>query len=173
MPFSDSFVLHVCRLGPAGLSPKAPGTAGSFLAVLAAPFLFLPLSFPWRILVLAAVFVIGGFAATRAERILGKKDPGCVVIDELAGQWTAMLCLGDFLAGWTWHDAAFLLLPFVLFRFFDIVKPRPIHASEDWLPAGWGIMIDDIIGGVYALVCMCAVSAAVQAFFPGALGILR
>ncbi|MCQ2444191.1 MAG: phosphatidylglycerophosphatase A [Mailhella sp.] len=172
MTFSDACVLHFCRLGPAGLSPKAPGTAGSLLSVLAAPFLFLPLPLTWRMLVLAVLFVAGGFAATRAERILGEKDPGCVVIDELVGQWTAMLFLGSFSAGWSWADAVFLLLPFALFRFFDILKPRPIHASEDWLPAGWGIMLDDVIGGVYALVCMCAAAIAMQAFFPGAVGIL-
>ena len=147
----DTFVLHFSRLGPAGLSPKAPGTAGSFLSVLLAPFLFLPLPLPGRLFLLGVLFVAGGLAASRAEVLLGAKDPGCIVIDELLGQWTAMLCLGSFSAACGWNDALFLLLPFLFFRLFDIWKPWPVHASENWLPNGWGIMIDDLFAGLWAL----------------------
>ena len=167
MTFFDKAILHFARLDPSGLSPKAPGTAGSFFSVLLAPFLFLPFSLPVRLAILVAVFVLGALAATRAEVLLGRKDPGCIVIDELVGQWLAMLFLGAFSDASTWRDAVFLLIPFVFFRIFDIWKPWPVHASENWLPDGWGIMIDDVFAGLWALVCTFAVHYALTHLCPG------
>ena len=167
MTFLDKAILHFARLDPSGLSPKAPGTAGSFFSVLLAPFLFLPFSLPVRLALLAAIFVLGALAATRAEVLLGRKDPGCIVIDELVGQWIAMLFLSSFSAGSTWRDAAFLLVPFVFFRIFDIWKPWPVHASESWLPNGWGIMIDDVFAGLWALACTCLIHYTLNHFCPG------
>ena len=83
----DKLILAFCRLGFAGLSPIMPGTCGSALAAVLAPFLFIPLPFVARIVVLVLVFWIGGMAATRGEQILGYKDPGEIVIDELLGMW--------------------------------------------------------------------------------------
>ena len=165
----DTIVLHFCRLGPAGLAPKAPGTAGAFFATLLAPFLYLPLSLPWRLVFLLVLFILGGFAAPRAEILLNRQDPGCVVIDELVGQWVTMLCLGSLSSASGWKDAAFLLVPFLFFRFFDILKPWPVHASESWLPAGWGIMIDDVLAGVWALLCTSVVMVIINLVFPGTL----
>ena len=85
MGFLDKLTLSFCRLGVAGLDPKAPGTWGTAIACLLAPYIFLPLSLPLRAVALAALFVLGGLAATRAEQILDRKDPGEVVIDELVG----------------------------------------------------------------------------------------
>ena len=167
MTILDRAVLHFARLDPSGLSPQAPGTAGSFFSVLLALFLFLPFSLSVRLAILAAVFVLGALAATRAEVLLGRKDPGCIVIDELVGQWIAMLFLSSFSAESTWRDAAFLLVPFAFFRLFDIWKPWPVHASESWLPAGWGIMIDDVFAGLWALVFTLAVHYALTHFCPG------
>lgn len=167
MTFFDKTILHMTRLGPAGLLPKAPGTAGSFAAVMLAPFIYLPLTLPWRIAVLALLFTAGALAATKAEILLGEKDPGCVVIDELVGQWISMLFLRNpSSAGW---DMAFLLVPFLLFRLFDILKPWPVHASEEWLPAGWGIMIDDVLAGLWALLCVSVITALIHVLFPGAI----
>ena len=167
MRFSDSIILHFCRLGPAGLSPKAPGTAGSLLAVCLAPFLFLPLPMPWRLAVLALLFLVGSIAASHAEILLGRHDPGCIVIDELVGQWLAMLFLGNLSSVPTWQNIAFLLVPFLCFRFVDILKPWPVHASESWLPAGWGIMIDDVFAGLWALLCVSAALALIHLLWPG------
>jgi len=167
-PF-NKVVLHFSRLGPAGLSPKAPGTAGSLLSVLLAPFLFLPLSLPWRLGLLATIFLAGGLASSRAEVLLGRKDPGCVVIDELVGQWTALLCLNSFSPSSTWRDAAFLLIPFFFFRLFDIWKPWPVYDSQEWLPGGWGIMIDDVLAGLWALLCVGLITLALHHFYPGLL----
>ena len=169
MTFFDKAVLHFSRLGPAGLSPWAPGTAGSFLAVVLAPFVYLPLTLPWRLAVLALLFVVGALAASRAEILLGRQDPGCVVIDELVGQWISMLCLGSFSLSSTGKAILFLMVPFLFFRFVDILKPWPVHASESWLPAGWGIMIDDVLAGIWALLCVSVIAAILHVVFPGIL----
>ena len=64
-------------------------------------------------------------------------------------------------------DAAFLLAPFAFFRLFDIWKPWPVHASESWLPGGWGIMIDDVFAGLWALLCTSLTLMAAHRFLPG------
>ena len=139
--------LLVSGLGPIGKIPYASGTWGSAAATLAAPFLFLPLPGFWRFVLLAALFFIGSKAATRTEILLGKKDPGHVVIDELVGQWITFL---PFAVPTTFE----LLAGFLLFRAFDILKPPPVRASENWLPGGYGVMIDDVLAGVYACLCL-------------------
>ncbi len=139
----NSLALFVCRLGVAGLAPRAPGTWGTALAALIAPWCFLPLSFVGRGLLLAVIFVVGALAATRVERLLGQKDPGQVVIDELLGLWIVLWSFDT--ASWT-----LIFLAFALFRVFDIAKVWPVRASENWLPDGFGVMIDDVLAGVQA-----------------------
>lgn len=143
----DTLILAVCRLGFAGLSPVMPGTCGSAVAALLAPFLFLPLPLWGRALVLVLVFWLGGMAATRGEQLLGRKDPGEIVIDELLGMWLVLLPFAR--PGWGAIGLAFLL-----FRVFDMWKPWPVHASESWLPDGYGVMIDDVMAGLQALLVM-------------------
>lgn len=145
--FGDEVILAFCRLGVAGLAPRAPGTWGTALACILAPFLFLPLDFVWRLIVLVILFVLGGFAATRAEKLLNQKDPGQVVIDELVGVWLTML---PFPKTSFW----LILFSFIFFRIFDIAKPWPIKASENWMPGGFGVMIDDAIAGIFAMACV-------------------
>ena len=148
--FSDELCLQASRLGPCGLSPKAPGTVGSAAAALTAPLFFLPLSFEWRVLILGLIFIFGSLIVTRAEKMLGKKDPGEIVIDELLGMWLTMLPFASL--GWEWIIAAF-----ALFRFFDIFKPYPIRDAEHWLPDGWGVMVDDAIAGLYSMMTLWGV----------------
>uniref|UniRef100_I2Q302 Phosphatidylglycerophosphatase A-like protein n=1 Tax=Desulfovibrio sp. U5L TaxID=596152 RepID=I2Q302_9BACT len=147
MTTGDRLSLLVSGLGPIGKIPCAAGTWGSAVAVLAAPALFVPLPGFWRVVVLAALFYVGGVTATRTEKLLNKKDPGHVVIDELLGQWLTFL---PFAAPTTFELAA----GFVFFRAFDILKPPPVRASEHWLPGGYGVMIDDVLAGVYACLCL-------------------
>ena len=144
---NDRLALLVSGLGPLGRMPYAQGTWGSAAAVLAAPVCFLPLLFFARLLVLAVVFYVGAKAAGRTEIILGRKDPGHVVIDELVGQWLTFLPLAD-------PSTFDLVAGFFLFRAFDILKPPPVRASENWLPGGFGVMIDDVLAGVYACLCL-------------------
>jgi phosphatidylglycerophosphatase A len=132
----------------AGFLPGAPGTAGSLVGVgLAAAIAQLPSPQPWKsVLVGMAAIALCGIgigAATDAEKYFGSKDPGQVVIDEVVGQMLTFLIHPD--AGWKWMIAGFLL-----FRAFDILKPFPARRLER-LPGGWGIMMDDVAAGVYAL----------------------
>jgi phosphatidylglycerophosphatase A len=94
---------------------------------------------------IAFAIVIGIPAATLAARGARLKDPGFVVIDEVAGQWITYLFVPV-----SWKT---LLVGFILFRGFDIVKPPPVRQLES-LPEGTGIVIDDVAAGVYALVIM-------------------
>jgi phosphatidylglycerophosphatase A len=95
------------------------------------------------LVVVFAVSAAGTWAATRAEKLLGKKDPGAVVVDEVAGQLVALLFVPKG-AGW-WV----LVAAFVAFRVFDIWKPYPVRRLEG-LGGGLGIMADDLLAGFYA-----------------------
>lgn len=100
----------------------------------------------FMLVIIFAVTMLGIWAASRTERVIQKKDPSIVVIDEVAGQMIALLSW-PFLAhsGWT------VISAFVLFRVFDIWKPYPIRSLEG-LESGLGIMADDVLAGVYALI---------------------
>lgn len=133
----------------AGYGKPGPGTYGS----VAAAMLWLIAGFvvhhnTQTLTLVTAVGVviataIGIPAATRVARESGRPDPGFVVIDEVAGQWLALLFMPPL-----WPNA---LLAVLLFRFFDILKPWPIRRFEA-LPEGTGIMVDDLVAGVFALV---------------------
>jgi phosphatidylglycerophosphatase A len=134
-----------------GLSPVAPGTAGSLVAAAALAWAGSVKPLPACSVVLAAVliplFFIGKWAAdvVEAEEVRAgrRKDPSMVNIDEAFGMGVSALF---------WPSGASLawLIPaFLLFRLFDIVKPFPANRSQA-LPGGWGIMVDDLIAGIYA-----------------------
>jgi phosphatidylglycerophosphatase A len=141
--FLTATFFGIGTLGP------APGTWGSAVAVLIWAAIASALSPAGQPLVLAAMaaiaIAIGIPAATHVARASGKKDPGFVVIDEVAGQWITLL-----FAPVTWKT---LLAAFILFRGFDIVKPPPVRQLER-LPEGSGIVVDDIAAGLYALLVM-------------------
>ena len=123
-----------------GYSPFAPGTAGSLVGLL----LFLPLAGRalWiQLAAVVAVTILGVLAGGRLATTLGAKDPGVVVVDEVAGQWITFLALP--------MTPVTAVAGFLLFRVMDIVKPWPARALER-LPGGLGIMADDVAAGVYA-----------------------
>jgi len=142
-----SLPLNLATLGAAGRMPKAPGTWGSLVAAILAPFLFLPLPIWGRIVVLLLLFPFGSWCAGKAEKSMCCKDPSCVVVDELWGQWITLLPLAV-------SDTFWIIPAFLFFRLFDITKPWPVRASERWLPGGWGIMIDDGLAGLYAMMAL-------------------
>ena len=127
-----------------GYSPVAPGTVGAAAAVVIAYFL------GWDRVTngIAGVLVglIGIVAATIEAQSSGRKDPGHIVIDEVAGQWIT-------LAGATAFNWKSYLIGFVLFRLFDIWKPAPVRQLEP-LPMGTGIIADDLMAGVYGAVVL-------------------
>ncbi len=132
----------------AGYLKPGPGTWGSIAAALLwiATAWWFHLSQSSMAAVLATgiglTIVLGVPAATIVERESGRTDPGFVVIDEVAGQWIALLfCPTDWAHG---------LIALILFRLFDITKPFPVRRLER-LPGGWGIVFDDVAAGLYAL----------------------
>jgi phosphatidylglycerophosphatase A len=140
----------------AGLLPKAPGTWGSIAA--------LPLAYAlayWGSLEILAgativVFAIGVWSSEIASRDMGVSDPSEIVIDEVAGQWLTLLVVPP--------DLILYACGFILFRLFDIWKPWPISWADQKIKGGMGIMLDDIIAGVYAGVLLWAGHLAYQTY---------
>jgi len=127
-----------------GFSPVAPGTAGSLAALL--PWLALrELPLPAYVLALACAFVLGVWACAWVVRTQRIADPGYVVWDEFVGLWIALAPLLWQHGGWPWIAAGF-----ILFRIFDIWKPWPVSWADRTLGGGFGVMLDDVIAGVYA-----------------------
>jgi phosphatidylglycerophosphatase A len=132
----------------AGFGKPGPGTWGSVAAVLLwAAYAWATHPTPHTLLLvlligIAVALVLGIPAATIVARESGREDPQFVVIDEVIGQWIALLG-----SQFNWRHA---LIALILFRLFDITKPFPIRRLED-LPEGWGIVLDDVGAGLYAL----------------------
>jgi phosphatidylglycerophosphatase A len=165
----DHLALAIATCG-VGYIPLAPGTWGSLLGI----GLYLLLRWATRLVpsfagvnsfllydpgtvflatelvVITLVTLIGVWAASRVERLEGKKDPGKVVIDEVAGQLIALLPV-PLLASAPWR--LWIIIGFFLFRAFDIVKPYPVRQLEA-LPSGLGIVVDDLGAGAYAAVVL-------------------
>lgn len=126
-----------------GHLPLAPGTWGALLASGLA-YLFLPSYWLWQLSVIFAIFLLGVWASSEAEKLYGH-DGRPIVIDEVSGMLVALFLLPQ--------TVVLYLVAFILFRFFDIVKPPPSRHLES-LPGGWGVMMDDLIAGIYAFVGM-------------------
>lgn len=126
-----------------GLSPVAPGTVGTVAAIpLAAVLLQLP--FWIALATIAVAFLVGVWICGVTGRALGVHDHGGIVWDEFVGLWLVLLFVPF---EWTWWLAGF-----VLFRFFDILKPWPIRWLDRRVHGGFGVMIDDVLAAVYALI---------------------
>jgi phosphatidylglycerophosphatase A len=123
-----------------GFAPLAPGTAGTVVGI---PLYFLFSAFPWplHLLSIVALSFLAIFVSQEAEKIFKEKDPSRVVIDEIVGFQFAMFLVTP--------TVVHVLIGFLLFRIFDIVKPFPIRLSETKLPGGYGVVGDDIIAGIY------------------------
>ncbi len=128
-----------------GFFPLAPGTLTSMVVVILYRFFLHNLSWPVYLLIPLGLFFIGVFVASEYSSDLGKKDPRRIVIDEACGQ---LLVLFQLPTSWF-----LLLLGFFLFRLFDIIKPYPIRKVEN-LRKGWGIMTDDIVAALYAIIVL-------------------
>ena len=152
---TDYLALAIATCG-VGYLPLAPGTWGSLVGV--GIFLLLVWAIPaYSLIVLVlvaivAVTCVGIWAATRTEQLSGRKDPGKVVVDEVAGQLIALFPLTLF-TRWSWVA---VIVSFILFRFFDIVKPYPANKLQD-LNGGAGVMLDDLVAGVYGAVIVSIV----------------
>ena len=177
----DYVALAVATIG-VGYFPIAPGTVGSMVGVglylavwgwlygifeanaargrLNLLYIFTP-QMAFMLLVILVITLAGIWAATRVEQASQKKDPSIVVIDEVAGQMIALLSGPFWIHSW-WS----VLSAFILFRAFDIWKPYPIRRLEA-LESGLGIMADDVLAGIYALIVnSILISAYLLAFAP-------
>lgn len=131
-----------------GLSPFASGTAGSLAALL--PWLALrELPLPLYLVLIAAAFALGIWASNFVIGKLRIADPGVVVWDEFVGQWIALLPLLGSERGWLWVAAGFFL-----FRVFDVAKPWPVSWADQSVEGGLGVMLDDVLAGVYAAIVL-------------------
>ena len=157
--------LSLATLYGAGLSPKAPGTVGSLVAALLA-FGILQLPYGWAILAAgAALFTyLGAYASAHHMRDHATAhDPSEIVVDELAGQWLTYsiwhawlfaMAGNSFAAVTLLNDVSanplYLALGFLLFRFFDILKPWPISLADRKVKSGFGVMFDDVLAAIPA-----------------------
>jgi len=164
---SDYFAIVFATCG-VGFIPLAPGTFGSAVGVgvflleewaieRASIFamrhgwdsdLLVSFIIASMLLIVTTISVVGTWAATRVEKLSGRKDPGIVVIDEVAGQLVALFLLPFYRAG-----LPVVIAGFILFRLFDIWKPYPIRKLES-LGGGLGIMADDLLAGFYAMISL-------------------
>lgn len=136
-----------------GLSPLAPGTAGTLAAVpFAIALKMLPAALFWPLL--AVMFLAGVHLCTVTSRRLGRHDPGGIVWDEMVAYWLTVAFIP---LHWAWLAAAF-----VLFRLFDIVKPWPIKQVEEWFGDGLGIMLDDTVAALYAMALLYLAGVLLQ-----------
>jgi phosphatidylglycerophosphatase A len=177
---ADYLALAISTCG-VGYFPIAPGTMGSLVGVgfylsiwsgidrvltsnalakrLTALYVFTP-QLAFMLVVIFLLTMAGIWAASRTERLLRKKDPSVVVLDEVAGQMIALLSGPFWLHTW-WS----VISAFLLFRLFDIWKPYPIRRLEG-LESGLGIMADDVLAGAYALIVNSVLISAYLLLFP-------
>ena len=162
----DYLALAIATYG-VGFLPLAPGTWGSLVGVgiyLLLRSFFLGAGqlafFVIQFVIILVVTFTGIWAASQTERITGRKDPGKVVVDEVAGQLISLLpvALVPFWISWKWM----VIVSFILFRLFDIVKPYPARQMER-LHGGLGIMCDDLVAGVYAAGIVLAAAVLMNA----------
>jgi phosphatidylglycerophosphatase A len=128
-----------------GYLPKAPGTWGTLLAL---PLNLLLLLLPGQgyAIALAVILVLAVYTAGAAEKILDRKDPGAIVIDEIIGMLITLIGAPANPVVW--------LMAFLLFRLFDITKPWPVSWADRHLNGGLGIVMDDLLAGGYAWLCL-------------------
>jgi phosphatidylglycerophosphatase A len=141
-----AIILFVAQGACAGRVPFAPGTAGTVVGVL----LFMSMKdlfFVHYLAILLFLFMLGTWAASRAEVILAHTDSPSIVIDEIAGYLVAMCTIPS-----SW---ALVIAGFILFRVFDILKPWPLKRLQD-LHGGIGVMLDDVGAGIYANIVLQA-----------------
>jgi phosphatidylglycerophosphatase A len=142
--FAHPAHLVACGFG-SGLSPVAPGTAGTLFAWASYPLLR-SMADPGLLAFLLACYVLGIFAVRRTGSDLGAVDHGSIVWDEIVPFWLVLFFCPP---GWPWQAAAFLA-----FRFFDIVKPPPARFFDERVKNAFGVMADDLVAGVYTVLVL-------------------
>ena len=145
----NRFILILATGFGVGYSPIAPGTLGTLIAIPVYYFLSTIPSPLYEITLIAFLF-LSVWISENAEIFFGKKDDTRIVIDEMIGFLIAML--------WVPKTTRFIIIGFFLFRFFDILKPFPIRGLEKRLKGGFGVVLDDVLAGVYANIILQIIS---------------
>jgi phosphatidylglycerophosphatase A len=141
----DRVIVAVATGLYSGMIAKAPGTWGSAFALI--PWYFCRnLSLSHYLILLLTLVLVGTLAAGSAEKIFDQPDPGCIVIDEIAGMFITLTLAPKHPLAW--------IIGFLLFRLFDIWKPFPVSWLDSHLHGGFGIMMDDVIAGIYSLISL-------------------
>lgn len=143
------FILILATGFGVGYSPIAPGTLGTLIAIPVYYFLS-NISSPIYEITLVGFFFLSVWISESAEIFFGKKDDQRIVIDEIMGFLVTML--------WVPKTAILMVIGFFLFRFFDILKPFPIRRLEKRLKGGYGVVLDDVLAGVYANIVLRLIS---------------
>jgi phosphatidylglycerophosphatase A len=139
------FIVIMATWLGAGYSPFASGTVGT-LAAIPLYLIYAHLSLPLYVATLIPFFFLSCWVSGRAEEIFGEKDSGRIVIDEVIGYLVTMTG-----APFSWPA---VIAGFFLFRLFDIVKPQPARWFDRHLKNGYGVVLDDVVAGVYACICL-------------------
>lgn len=139
--------IHFLAFGlGSGAAPWAPGTVGTVAAVIPYLLWFQYWSIGWFLLLIVVTFVVGVWLCEKTSEDLGVHDHSGIVWDEFVGYWLTMFLAPQ---GWEWA-----LVGFVLFRFFDVLKPWPVKWADRRVAGGFGIMVDDLLAGVYAWIVL-------------------
>lgn len=136
---SHTALSYIATIGFLGYIPFAPGTIGSLFALILFIYTDLPLYAHFSVIIIGAL--LGTYASSVAEKLLNEKDSKKIIIDEFIGFYVSVIYLPKTLG--------FAIAAFLLFRFFDILKPLFISKLEKTLSNGLGIMADDILAGIY------------------------
>ena len=145
------FILLATGFG-VGYSPIAPGTLGTLVAIPIYYFLS-GIPSPLYEITLVGFFFLSVWVSENAERFFGKKDDQRIVIDEIMGFLITML--------WIPKTVPFIIIGFFLFRFFDILKPFPIRRLEKELKGGYGVVLDDVLAGIYGNIILHVINVFV------------
>ncbi|MBU1168059.1 MAG: phosphatidylglycerophosphatase A [Proteobacteria bacterium] len=149
MNLREKRILFFATGAYAGKAKVAPGTFGTLVGIplyFILSFLNTPTLLPYLCLVTIALIIFAIWIADQAVTILQVEDPGCVVIDEIAGFVVTMIGIGFTLQS--------VIFAFLLFRFFDILKPFPVKYLEENIPGGAGVVLDDVAAGIMANICL-------------------
>ncbi len=141
-----SHPVHFFSLGfGSGLAPRAPGTFGTIVGL---PLFWLISSYSLsvKLAIIAALFVLGIYCCDKTGKALGVADHGAIVWDEIVAMMLVLVFAPLTWLGW--------LVAFCLFRLFDIWKPFPIHYFDAKLKNGFGVMFDDLLAAIYAIICL-------------------
>jgi phosphatidylglycerophosphatase A len=141
MNFKDRLAIFLATACNLGNMPFAPGTFGSLLG-LPICFFLSKLHYSLVSIIILAFLFMAIRIAGKAEYLLNKRDPSCIIIDEIAGLLLSLYAIR--------FNMLTCAIGFILFRFFDIAKPFPIRQVEKRLKGGYGIVMDDVLAGIYS-----------------------